>query len=374
MKIWTKCLSIVAVMGMSTRVWAQVPGGAGAAGGATTGGAVSAAPAVAPAAAPAAGGGTIWNFFGINKAGLKECKIKFCKSQIGILLGNTMKPMGAMSGGLLPSCCPKVLNEDALNKAAKEGPEAAKGDAQAAAAKIAKDEAEAKERRAAVRYLGTVDCHYWGDVAEPALIAALRTDRNECVRWEAAMALGNGCCCTKKTIAALTISVYGVEKEGLTVAGTFSDGAPVETSERVKGAALGALQHCLSCYTENVVPGPEKPERGPEKTDKPVAQGPVAQGAVTFQPAVYTKPVQARTMSQVVQDARQVTTTPTTVNVPLPQEQRIKGEGSSRTLSGVFSRAFGPNPPAPGEPPTETAVIPSAPPPRYSGLLPWLTR
>ncbi|HEV2950023.1 MAG TPA: hypothetical protein VGX70_21780 [Gemmataceae bacterium] len=365
MKIWTKCLSIVAITGMSASVWAQVPSGADP---------VSTAPPAAPAAAPAAGGGTIWNFFGINKAGLKECKIKLCKSNIGILLGNTMKPMSAMSGGLLPSCCPKVLNEDALNKAAKEGPEAAKGDAQAAAAKIAKDEAEAKERRAAVRYLGTVDCHYWGSVAEPALQAALRSDRNECVRWEAAMALGNGCCCTKKTIASLTISVYGVEKEGLTVAGTFADGNPVETSERVKGAALAALQHCLSCYTETVQPGPEKPERGPEKTDKPVAQGPVAQGAVTFQPAVYQKPVQARTMAQVVQDARQVTMTPTTVNVPLPREQRVKGEGSSRTLSGVFSRAFGPNPPAPGEPPTETAVIPSAPPPRYSGLLPWLTR
>jgi hypothetical protein len=188
------------------------------------------------------------------------------------------------------------------------------------------------------------------------------------------MALGNGCCCTKKTIASLTLSVYGVDKEGLTVAGTFADGNPVETSERVKGAALAALQHCLSCYTENVVPGPEKPERGPEKTDKPVAQGPVAQGAVTFQPAVYQKPVQARTMAQVVQDARQVTMTPTTVNVPLPREQRVKGEGSSRTLSGVFSRAFGPNPPAPGEASPETAVIPTAPPPRYSGLLPWLTR
>jgi hypothetical protein len=357
---------------MSASAWAQDPAGAGA-GGAATGGAVSTGTAAVPAAAPASGG-TIWNFFGINKAGLKECKIKFCKSNIGMLLGNTMKPMSAMSGGLLPQCCPKVLNEDALNKAAKEGPEAAKGDAQAAAAKIAKDEAEAKERRAAVRYLGTVDCHYWGTVAEPALQAALRSDRNECVRWEAAMALGNGCCCTKKTIASLTLSVYGVDKEGLTVAGTFADGNPVETSERVKGAALAALQHCLSCYTENVVPGPEKPERGPEKTDKPVAQGPVAQGAVTFQPAVYQKPIQARTMAQVVQDARQVTMTPTTVNVPLPREQRVKGEGSSRTLSGVFSRAFGPNPPAPGEASPETAVIPTAPPPRYSGLLPWLTR
>src|SRR6266581_1506055 len=110
MKIWTKCLSIVAITGMSANAWAQDPAGAGAA---ATGGAVSTAPVAVPAAAPASGG-TIWNFFGINKAGLKECKIKFCKSNIGMLLGNTMKPMSAMSGGLLPQCCPKVLNEDAL--------------------------------------------------------------------------------------------------------------------------------------------------------------------------------------------------------------------------------------------------------------------
>src|SRR5262249_46451108 len=290
------------------------------------------------------------------------CKIKFCKSNLGLLVGNSLKPMSAMTGGLIQPCCPNVLNQDALNKAAQEGPDKAKGDAVAAAAAIAKDEAEAKERRAAVRYLGTVDCHYWGTVAEPALIAALRTDRNECVRWEAAMALGNGCCCTKKTIAALTISVYGVEKEGLTVAGAFSDGAPVETSERVKGAALGALQHCLSCYTENVVPAPERPEGPPaprpEKTDKPVPQAPQApispvaqgQGSVSFQPAVYQKPpAEARTLAQVVQDARQVTMTPTTINTPLPREQRVRGEGGSRTLSGVFTRAFGSNPQPQGE-------------------------
>src|SRR5229473_5697002 len=221
---------------------------------------------------------------------MKECKVKLCKSPIGMLMGNMLKPVSAMSGGLIPPCCPKVLTDDALNKAAKEGPDAAKGDAQAAAAKIAKDEAEAKERRAAVRYLGTVDCHYWGTVAEPALQAALRSDRNECVRWEAAMALGNGCCCTKKTIASLTLSVYGVDKEGLTVAGNFSDGNPVETSERVKGAALAALQHCLSCYSETAAPAPEKSEPPPER--------PIAKAPGMFQPAVYDKqPVHARTMS-----------------------------------------------------------------------------
>src|SRR6266481_7133585 len=119
MKIWTKCLSLVAITGMSASAWAQDPAGAG---GAATGGAVSTGTAAVPAAAPA-GGGTIWNFFGINKAGLRECKVRLCKSNIGMMLGNMMKPAGAMSGGLLPQCCPKVLQDDTLAKAAKGGPD-----------------------------------------------------------------------------------------------------------------------------------------------------------------------------------------------------------------------------------------------------------
>jgi len=375
MKTWNwaiKCLGMVAVMGMASSVWAQA-GAGGAAGGATgasaTGAGATGAAGAAGATTPAGGGGTIWNFFGINKAGLKECKVKLCKSPIGMLLGNTMKPMSAMTGGLIPSCCPKVLNEDALAKAAKEGPEKAKGDAQAAAADIAKDEAEAKERRAAVRYLGTVDCHYWKDKAQPALINALRNDRNECVRWEAAMALGNGCCCTMDTIESLTISVYGVYDpiQKLTVAGALSDGYPDETSERVKAAALAALQHCLSCYSKTVAPGPEKRLPGRESRE-PVPENIGKAGdkaPATFQPTSLSKPVQAKTMAQVIENARQMTMTPTTVGYSTVPE-------SKHTVSGVFSKAFGPSS-RPGDVPAEGAVM-SAPPPRYSGLLPWLTR
>src|SRR5207237_2362732 len=105
-----------------------------------------------------------------------------------------------------------------------------------AAAKIKADEAAAKARREAVRYLGTVDCHYWPE-AQDALINALRADRNECVRLEAAWVLGRGCCCTKKTIVALSI----------TVAGSDRDGNPYEDSDRVKAAAAAALAHCLGC-------------------------------------------------------------------------------------------------------------------------------
>src|SRR5439155_15241749 len=163
----------------------------------------------------------------------------------------------------------------------------------------------------------------------PALILALRKDANECVRWEAAMALGNGCCCTRATIEALTISVYGVDKDKFTVAGNFRDDAPVETSERVKAAAIMALQHCLSCYSTTATPPPEKPEKAGPPPEKPIAQGPVM-----FQPAVYDKqPVRARTMSQVVEDARQVTMTPSPLG---GQFNAPSGSAPSRnhTLSG----------------------------------------
>ena len=46
------------------------------------------------------------------------------------------------------------------------------------------------------------------------LIAALRADTNECVRWEAAHAFANGCCCTKKTVEALTITVQASNRDG----------------------------------------------------------------------------------------------------------------------------------------------------------------
>ncbi len=60
--------------------------------------------------------------------------------------------------------------------------------AETTAAKIVAEETGAKWRRAAVRYLGTVDHHYYPE-AEAALVAALRADRNELVRLEAAQAL-----------------------------------------------------------------------------------------------------------------------------------------------------------------------------------------
>src|SRR5437764_12126372 len=174
MKMSKMSLSVAALVGMTSVImtsviWAQIPAGPAPAAAGTAGPAVVATPA--PAAAPP----NIWNFLGINKACLANLKVRLCKSNIGLMMGNMLKPASVMSGGLLPQCCPRVLQDDTLAKAAKGGPDAP-SDAQVAAAKIAKSEAEAKERRAAVRYLGKVDCHYWGDIAEPALILALRKD------------------------------------------------------------------------------------------------------------------------------------------------------------------------------------------------------
>jgi hypothetical protein len=78
------------------------------------------------------------------------------------------------------------------------------------------------------------------------------------VRFAAARVLGSGCCCTKKTIEALTTSVQGSDK----------DGNPAETSPRVKATAYAALQHCLTRYTEPT------PEPGPIESIEPVPPEP----------------------------------------------------------------------------------------------------
>ena len=115
--------------------------------------------------------------------------------------------------------------------------------AEVAAARIKADELTVHRRQAAIRYLAKIDCQF-NPEAEAALLAALRGDRNESVRFEAALALANSNCCTKKTVASL----------GLVVKGGDSDGNPAETSDRVKWAAAQALQ-CYAYY-RNSPPDP----------------------------------------------------------------------------------------------------------------------
>lgn len=99
------------------------------------------------------------------------------------------------------------------------------------AAKTKLHEGGAPARRAAIHYLASVKCDAYPE-AEAALIAALRVDRNESVRLEAAQALAGGCCCTPKTMEALRTAASGSQ----------GDGHPAETSDRVKSVAKQALK------------------------------------------------------------------------------------------------------------------------------------
>jgi hypothetical protein len=273
---------------------------------------------VAPAvsAVPAAiddGGKTIWKCLGLSKQNIAGCKTKFCKSEMGGLLGNMFKPVHAVTGGLLPSCCPPPLGTPgAVPPAADLAAPGAVG----AAAKIQLSEAGAKQRRAAVRYLGTVDCHYFPE-AEAALINALRTDTNECVRLEAAAALARGCCCTKKTVQALN----------LTVTGSSSDGNPEETSERVKAIAAAALQRCMIENGE-LVPLPEQPEPAGEPLPEPPA-GPRTSSPTMAAPAI----------------------TPTAHVEPVPNQAEPavappRFPTGSRSMYHILTKSLAPSPPA----------------------------
>jgi hypothetical protein len=173
--------------------------------------------------------------------------------------------------------------------------------AQAAAAAIQADVAGAGARIAAIEYLATVDCHYWPE-AEAALIGRLRGDRVECVRFAAARALGSGCCCTKKTIEALVLVVGGEDK----------DGFPAETSERVRAAAIAALQNCLT-RIDGRESAPEKPV--PPEPATPLPPEPPGSGSTSpFGPRVSQRPddalrfyrttVAARSLGQIKTDAR----------------------------------------------------------------------
>ena len=141
-----------------------------------------------------------------------------------------------------------------------------------AAAQVKMDRVNAEKRMEAVAYLGTVDCHYWPE-AEEALIGALRGDRNECVRLQAANVLLNGCCCTKKVIKALAEAASG----------TDCDGFPAEKSARVRAAAQAALEKCLMCFCDMESKCPDKncdkkPEPLPKLDEapkpKPLETGP----------------------------------------------------------------------------------------------------
>ncbi|MBX9679546.1 MAG: hypothetical protein K2X38_12340 [Gemmataceae bacterium] len=103
--------------------------------------------------------------------------------------------------------------------------------AEIVATKIKADEGGAKSRLAAVQYLGSVDFRHYPE-AESALISALRADRSEQVRYEVVEAFSRG----------QGLSSTAVDSLKLTAMGSERDGNPSEPSERVRAAALVALQ------------------------------------------------------------------------------------------------------------------------------------
>ena len=240
--------------------------------------------------------------------------------------------MSAMSGGLMANrCMQNSIANDIANKPADSS--------EGAAARIKKDEEDAKARRNAVRFLGTVDCSRWPE-AEAALAISLRFDRNECVRFEAALALTNGCCCTTSIIDALQNCVLGENK---------TDIFPIEKSDRVRAAAADALARCP--LIEKVI------DVQTEKNEKKVDAQPI------LDPKAYYERVAQLPREQVAANARAVLVSlqqggkaqpvgtganaTTVAAAPVPSmHQRPAG------LAGVFANAFAPEAP--------TAVIGSA--------------
>lgn len=337
-KAWMVGLLGVAAFASAPWAEAQVGGlpGAGAplpgAGAAALGGAPTALGGAAPVAA-AAPQKTLWGFLGLSKSNLATCRAKLCASQFGQLLNGMTLPASAITGGIVPLLCPPVPTASQLAGMQALG---GAGGAQATAAKIMQDEADAKARVAAVEYLGTVDCRYWPE-AKTALINALRADRNECVRFAAASVLGSGCCCSKEVIEKLRIVVSGSEE----------DGSPAEVSPRVRAAAFTALQNCL-CKVPEVIPPEEPmpltPEGGPaplpdaaprlvpERSAK-IAGDPaaVAAGYASQQPApaasAADKALSRKTFGQTVEDARrtmfEMSRTPQPTMVLPPGKQSV---------------------------------------------------
>jgi hypothetical protein len=277
-----------------------------------------AAGAAAAAGAPAPPSG-LCQFLGLSQAQLDACIQKLCQTQLGALLNNSLKPLGAFTGGILGNLCPPVNAADLMKPA---------DSAEGAAARVKQDEAGAAARRAAVRYLGTVDCNWWGPEVEPALINALRKDRNECVRLEAAWALTRGCCCTKLTIAALAETVNGGRRLG-----------PAERSERVKEAASVALARCLNCFPEAPLgapaPPPVRTPEGPTGGEKTRSDAGVP-GYMDV--ATFSRQVEATPMNDLVAEGRRALDSYRHEPGPMVVHLIPRGE---RSLSALWSGSRG---------------------------------
>lgn len=345
MKTW-KIAAVAALWtALPSGLRAQVPAVPGVPAGAPVGlpgSAITAPGGPIASAPPTAPTRNLWSFLFPSqgqKATFKKC---LCSTQFGKFLTSATMPMSMFSGGMIGGCCPgpNAADPDAL----AQPPTSAEG----AAARIKKSEADAAARRAAVRYLGTADCHRWPE-AEAALVNALRSDPNECVRWQAAMSLGSGCCCTKKIIQALT----------LTVSCSNADGNPIESSWRVKHAAFAALQHCVSCYPLPVAATPPStrpeapsPPRRPETPESSLAPGSTP---VAIDPQLAAVVANAR---QVLARAAQQSLTADHLPTGTHSMYHIVARATTAPSSTVS-----PSPPQSAPPPLATETQPSRLPP-----------
>ena len=307
------------LLAWASPAWAQIGAGAGAATDAA-GSLASTSAALPPptmAAPPAAGGSRMVHFFSAFNGACDRGKMRCCQTPFGQLLSNAMRPVSAMTGGIVPVCCSQSPATAAAALATANGQPPPPS--VAAAAKIQAEEAQAKVRREAVRYLGTVDCHYWPE-AEAALITSLRCDRNECVRYEAALSLSKGCCCTKAVIEALSITVSSSER----------DGNPSETSMRVKCQAYQALQLCLMRCSGTEMGLPAGDWERPEMPT-PVGGGPALShqaaigmpGQIGGQPASHTTgPSSGASTAAVLASARHVLATAAPVQMAAATPRR----------------------------------------------------
>lgn len=307
---------ILIVMTLAVTTGCMSPGAAGMSAAASAeSAAVGGVPGVAGAAAPAAAATpNLWSFLLPSHQKCMECKQKFCQSGLGQLFGSMLAPMGMLTGGLIGSPCPGPNDPNLADLAMPAD------SAQGAAARIKADEANAKARAEAMKYLGTVDCRYYPE-ASAALINGLRADKNECVRIEAAKSLLNGCCCNKQTIEALTISVNGDDK----------DGNPGERSECVRALAFLALQNCLATYQEPSEP----PEPGtPAPKEAPKKDGPATKQASATEPAEADGEQKAETerpTEEVIAEAR--ATLAKGLNVSRATLSRIQGQISLKEIA-----------------------------------------
>ena len=237
------------------------------------------------------------------------------------------------TGGVIPAPCPGP--NDPSKHGAGPGPAGGPPGPQQAAEAIKKDQAQAKARCEAVKYLATVPCHYYPE-AEAGLILALRTDRSECVRWEAAHALAQGCCCTKKTIEALKIVASGSQR----------DGNPSEKSFRVKVEALNALEHCLAMCGDaaepqrpelpSPMPQPEMiptPLPQPKRPEMPLGQDGATEATPGVQQVNYYEEVEKQPSASLLAEARRL------VDSSKQSAKTVTGPRQGRSLMELWRRS-----------------------------------